>query len=68
MAPTTEPDKVWENVTADADQGFEVQVCHATGEHRFRAIDAWGATGAWEPGVPPHRPPPKLKPRLRRRF
>ncbi len=58
-------DQTWENVTTDADQGFEVQKCRETGELRHRAFDAWGGTGSWEAGAPPTRPPTKLKPKLR---
>ena len=60
------PERTWENVTADADQGYEVQHCRETGEHRHRAIDPWGGTGAWEPGLPPTRPPTKIRPRRSR--
>jgi hypothetical protein len=63
--PPDVPEQTWENVTADADQGFEVQRCRQTGEFRHRAIDPWGGTGAWEAGPPPTRPPPKLRPRRR---
>jgi hypothetical protein len=65
-AEIPQSEKTWETLSADADQGFEIQRCKETGEHRHRSIDAWGAMGAWEPGVPPTKPPPKLKPKLRR--
>ena len=65
--PTDVPEQTWESITADADQGFEVQRCLETGEYRHRGIDAWGGTGAWEAGPAPTRPPPpKLRPRRRR--
>lgn len=59
------PEQTWETVSADADQGFEVQRCRETGELRHRTIDAWGGLGAWVAGPAPIRPPTKLKPKLK---
>ncbi len=65
--PAQAPTQTWDNVTTADDQGYQVELCRETGEHRHRGIDAWGGMGDWQLGLPPTRTLKRDNVRPRRR-